>query len=208
MALLLMMIIMRCWRCWLLLLLVVVMVMVLCCRRGSGGAGAGGGGGCSNDIISNSLLLHVLLAVQPRGISAHILREIRQADIVERNTTRIVAAIEALGIRSLVRRRTLHTFAAFVIGLACLKRSVRHCGGALTLCAIGWTACRKRFLRLRRLRREQRELFESGGVAPRPAVDHVGGDAGPRSPVPPAPPAPPRQAAFNPRTYEVPSAMR
>jgi hypothetical protein len=171
----------------------------------------GGGGGCSNDSIFKSLLLHVFLAVQPRGIPAHILREIRQADIAERNTTRIVAAIEALGSQiagptediAYLRRVCDRT------GLPELEREALHeridalCnrldGMQEALSTLQTT--------VNDLRHEQRELFESGGAAPRPAVDHVGGDAGPRSPVPPAPPAPPQQAEFNPRTYEIPSAM-
>ena len=65
-------------------------------------------------------------------------------------TTAPATPVRRWEVRSLVRRRTLHTFAAFAIGLACLKRSARHCASALTLCAIGLTACRKRFLRFRR----------------------------------------------------------
>ena len=113
-------------------------------------------------------------------------------------TTAPATPVRRWEVRSLVRRRTLHTFAAFAIGLACLKRSARHCASALmcdrldgmqeALSALQTTVTD--------LRREQRELFESGGAAPRPAVNHVGRDAGSHSPVPPAPPAPPQQAAL------------
>ena len=162
-------------------------------------------------VIYNSLLLHVLLAVQPRGIPAHILREIRQADIAERNTTRIVAAIEALGTQiarptediAYVRRICDQT------GLPEAEREALH--ERLDALRVRLNGMHEALSTLQTtvtdLRREQRELFESGGAAPRLAVDHGGGDAGARSPVPLAPPAPPQQAAFNPRTFEIPSAM-
>ena len=149
--------------------------------------------------------------MQPRGIPPHILREIRQAEIAERNTTRIVAAIEALGNQIIrptediahLRRVCDRT------GLPEAEREALH--ERLDVLCDRLDGMQEALSKLQRtvtdLFCEQRELFESGGAAPRPAVDSVGGDAGPRCPVPPAPLAAPQQAAFNPRTYEVPRAM-